>query len=100
MIFYNFSNSNSGTIPVFSEFDKKMVKFSVKIPWHFDMMLLILSICLFNITHMDYDYRLQKLFKVLREKKCKKQDYVYCDYNDISMIYINSTTALLRVRIH
>ena len=34
------------------------------------------------------------------KRKCKNQYYVYCDYNDISMIYINSNIALLRVRYH
>ena len=33
-------------------------------------------------------------------RKCQKQHCVYCDYNDISIIYINSNTALLRVRNH
>ena len=32
--------------------------------------------------------------------KCKKQHYVYCNYNDISIIYITSSMALLRVRNH
>ena len=30
----------------------------------------------------------------------QKQHYVYCDYNGISMIYVNSSIALLRVRNH
>ena len=33
-------------------------------------------------------------------RKCKKQRFVCCDYNDISMIYINSSMALLRLRNH
>ena len=30
----------------------------------------------------------------------QKQHYMYCDYNDTSMIYVNSNIALLRVRNH
>ena len=33
-------------------------------------------------------------------RKCKKQYYVYCDYNDMPMIYISSDITLLRVRNH
>ena len=33
-------------------------------------------------------------------RKCEKQNYVYCDYNDISKIYINFNIALLWVRNH
>ena len=40
---------------------------------------------------------LYKLFKALHEKM---QHYVYCNYSDISMIYINSNMALLKVRNH
>ena len=41
--------------------------------------------------------RLQKIFQVLHEKNAKR-NIVYCDYNDISMIYINLNMAPLRVR--
>ena len=30
----------------------------------------------------------------------QKQHYMYCDYNDTWMIYVNSNIALLRVRNH
>ena len=39
----------------FSYFEKKMVKFSVKIPWRFDTILLIRSILLFFIIYDTYD---------------------------------------------
>ena len=47
---------------------------------------------LWPIAYKNYS----KLCKI----KCKRQNYVYCDYNDISMIYINSNMTLLRVRNH
>ena len=62
------SNLNSGTFPVFPAFEKNMAKFSVKIPWQLDIILLIRSILLFFITCDNYDYNLLKLFKVLHEK--------------------------------
>ena len=46
------------------------------------------------IIYDNYDYRLQKLFIQSAAR------YAYCDYNDISMVYINSNIALLRVRYH
>ena len=54
------------------------------------------SIHLFFITYDNYDYRLWKSFGTDEKmhkfctRKCKKYHYVYCDYKDISMIYINS----------
>ena len=33
-------------------------------------------------------------------RKCKMQCYVYCDYDDALITYINSNMGLLRVRNH
>ena len=33
-------------------------------------------------------------------RKCKKQRYVYCNYNDTLMTYINSNMTLLRLKCH
>ena len=49
------SNSNSGTFTVFPAFEKKIVKFSVKISWRFDIILFTWSIRLFLITYDNYD---------------------------------------------
>ena len=40
---------------------------------------------------------LKKILKGLHEKM-QKQHYVYCDYNNTSIIYINSNKALLSVK--
>ena len=66
---------------------KKMVK----IPWRFDKLLLIWSICLLFITY-DYDY---KDYSKFCTRKCKKQHYVYWDFNETSIIYIKSNMVLL-----
>ena len=47
---------------------------------------------LWPITH--------KVYSKFCTRKCKRQHYLYCDYNDISIIYINSSMVQLRVRNH
>ena len=49
---------------------------------------------LFSLHMTIMTNNLQKLFKILNEK----MHNVYCDYNDTSIIYINSNMALLGVR--
>ena len=65
------SNLNSGTFPVFPAFEKNMAKFSVKIPWQFDIILLIRSILLFSLHMTIMANNLLKLFKDLHEKMQK-----------------------------
>ena len=64
------SNLNSDTIQVFLSFEKKLVKFSLKIPWHI-YMLFSWPISLFSIICDSFDYNLQKFFKALQEKMQK-----------------------------
>ena len=41
-----------------------------------------------------------KNYSKVRKRKCEKQNYLYCDYNDISVTHINFNMTMLRVRIH
>ena len=41
-----------------------------------------------------------KMIQSFAQKNAKKQHYVYWDYNDKSVVYINTNMALLRVRNH
>ena len=83
--------------PFFLAFEKIIVKFSVKIPWRFDIILHMCTIYLFIITIMTIAY---KNYSKFCTKKSKKQHYVYFNYNNISIIYFNSNMVLMKVRNH
>ena len=74
-----------------------MLKFSLKIPWGFEHCLFeqlfifhYISFYIITIAYQNYSN--------FCTRKCIKQHYVYCNYNDTSMIYINSKITLLSVR--
>ena len=93
-------NSNSNTFPVVPAFEKEIVRFSANISWRLDIILVIWSICLSLITYDNYvEQIIQKNSKFCTRKR-KRQHCVYCDYNDITMIYITWNMVLLRVRSH
>ena len=50
-----------------------------------------------HMTIMTIAY---KNYSKFCKRKYKKQHFVYCDYHEISVIYINCNMALLRVRNH
>ena len=71
-----------------------MLKFSLKIPWGFEHCLFeqlfifhYMSLYIITIAYQNYSN--------FCTRKCIKQHYVYCNYNDTSMIYINSKITLL-----
>ena len=64
---------------------KKKRKFDVKLPWCFHVMLLMWLIFVFNYTWQLW--LAYKGYSKFSTKSCKKQCYVYWDYNDTSVIY-------------
>ena len=70
--------------------DKVFQKNTVTL-WHGQ--LLIWSIYLFFITHDNYGW-------LFYTRKCKRQHYIYWNYNCTKIIYISSSMALVIARNH
>ena len=63
--------------------------------WRFDIILLLRSITLLFITHNNWLIACKNYSKFCT-RRCKKQRYVYCDYNGVLMTCISSNMALLK----
>ena len=55
-----------------------------------------------SIFHYICQLRLitYKSYSKFCTRKCEKQYYMYCNYNDILVVYINASIALMSVRNH
>ena len=104
---YAFILSPKDGLPEFTKFKFRQVS-SFTCIWNKDSKVFLKNTMAHNFAYMinlfvfHYIWQLwllaYKNYSKFCTRKCKKQHYVYCDNNDISMVYINSNMALLRVR--